>query len=243
MHTELVTSFSLAGAAFYGRRCVESAVKHWPFPMVVYADAPMTMAGVEVRTTGAIPGWCETWEKLPSTRPDARRTGSDEWTRKPDSYLWNGQRFAVKPFVWHDSAVRLEQGLLVWLDADTVTKWDVPADLVERVIDRYDVAYLGRGSMHPENGIVVFRIPEALPLLRWCRDAYQQEFYRTLNEGWTDCHVLRAGLQAVPVRARDLTSHTFRGAWTSSIDAVAMSPFGPYVTHLKGTQRKREHAA
>lgn len=241
MRVELVTSFSLAGAALYGRRCVESVTKHWPHPMTVYADVPMSIAGVTVRTTGDIPGWRETRDRLPVSRPDAPKTGFDEWTRKPDSYLWNAQKFAVKPFVWHHAAETLGSGLLVWLDGDTVTTADVPDGLIESLMIGVDVAYLGRGSMHPETGFIVFRVPEALPLLRWCRDHYTLGAFAGLSNGWTDCHVLRAALAlgADRVKARDLTSHRFVGPWRSKIDAFALSPIGPYLEHRKGTQPKR----
>lgn len=242
MHTEVVTSFSLAGAAFYGRRCVESIYANWPHPIKVYADVPMAIDGVTVRTTSDIPKWTATRDRLPSTRPDAPITGTDIWTRKPASYLWNAQRYAVKAFVWHDAAPRLKNGYLVWLDADTVTTAAVPDRFITDLMHGADVAYLGRGTMHPETGFVAFRLPEALPLLRWCRDAYLNGRYLGFNAGWTDCHVLRAGLAAVPVKARDLTSHLSE-EWNSSVDAVALSPLGQFVTHLKGSQRKREAAA
>jgi hypothetical protein len=236
MRTEIVTSFSVEGAALYGLRCVESASDRWPHSFVVYGDEPMFLDGVETRLTTEIPSWNETRESLPHTRPDARTTGSDKWTRKPASYLWDAKRFAVKPFVWLDAAEGLERGILVWLDGDTVTTREVEESFVSDVLGDADVAYLGRGDMHPETGIVVFRIPEALPLLEWCRDTYQHGWFRTMADGWTDCHVLRAGLKSVPVKARDLTSHLC-GEWSSAVDAVALSPFGPYVSHLKGSRK------
>jgi hypothetical protein len=156
--------------------------------------------------------------------------------------VWDAQRFAVKAFVWLAAAERLERGILTWLDADTVVEAPVPADLPASLLEGADVAYLGRGrTMHPETGAVFFRIPEALPLLRWCVDCYRFDWFRQLEFGWTDCHVLRAGLAATSTRARDLTSH-LAPAWNSSVDAFALSPLGPYVTHYKGTRRKREAA-
>ncbi len=243
MHTEVVTSFSPAGAEIYGRRCVASVQTHWPHPLVVYADAPLECKGVTVRNTAHIPHWLETKEQLPTSRPDAPLTGVDRWTRKPTSYLWDAQRFAVKVFVWLDAAKRMESGLLVWLDGDTVTTADVPAGLIADLMQGTDVAYLGRGAMHPETGFVAFRIPEALPVLRGCVEAYQWEWFRALAKGWTDCHVLWAALTAMPVQSRDLTSHIYPGEWRSSIDAMALSPLGPYVRHLKGSHRKQERAA
>jgi hypothetical protein len=110
--------------------------------------------------------------------------------------------------------------------------------LLADVLGDADVAYLGRGSMHPETGVVVFRVPDALPLLAWCCEVYRSGAFTSL-EGWTDCHVLRSGLLGCRERVRDLTSHTYDGRWNSSVDAVALSPFRPYLEHLKGTQRKK----
>jgi hypothetical protein len=230
--TQIVTSFSAAGAELYGRRCVDSVLAHWPDPLVVYVDEPITLAA-PTRLTWDMPDWLTTKAALPSMRPEAE---------KPANYIWNARRFAVKAFVWADAAVRLERGILVWLDGDTQTTEAVPDGLIERLMDGVDVAYLGRGAMHPENGFVCFRIPEALPLLFWCREAYRSGSFRSWSDGWTDCHALRAGLAAVPVRARDLTSHTFDGEWRSGVDAFGRSPLGSFVKHFKGPKAKREAA-
>lgn len=242
MRVEIVTSFSPEGAERYGRRCVESIREHWPHPLTVYADAPLDLPGARERMTYHIPGWLPTQKRLPSTRPDAPTTGTDEWTRKPTSYLWNAQKFAVKPFVWHDAAERLERGILVWLDGDTVTTAPVPPTLIENSLWPYDVAYLGRKMMHPETGFVVFRLPAAMKLLTWMREAYRSGLYREWSDGWTDCHAMRAGLKACDVDAIDLTSYRHAGEWRSSADAFALSPIGPYVQHHKGQHKPKETA-
>jgi hypothetical protein len=229
MPTEIVTSFSPTGAELYGRRCVASIKAYWPHPVTVYTDA---LDVTTTRLTGDIPCWSATKARLPETRPDVP-AGGDKWTQKPTSYLWNARKFAVKPFVWKDAAERLGSGLLVWLDGDTVTTAPVPDGLIKDVMDGVDVAFLGRGAMHPETGFVAFRVPEALPMLRWCVEAYRLGGFLALNDGWTDCHVLRAGLSAVGAKARDLTSPLALD-WRSSVNAFALSPLGPYVEHLKG---------
>jgi hypothetical protein len=231
MRVEVVTSFSSAGYLLYGKRCIKSYLAHWPFPLKAYLDAPMRLEGVTTRLNSQIPGWVYTSLHLPAYSSMAA---------KPDSYLWNARRYAVKPFIWHDAAKRMGKGILAWLDADTVTKASVPTRILEDMLGDAHVAYLGRGEMHPENGFVVFRVPEALPLLTWCRKAYSIHQYRSWPDGWTDCHTLRRGLETVKkVRARDLTSHA-HSDWRSSVDAFALSPLGPYVIHLKGNRQKRE---
>lgn len=229
MHTELVTSF--AGDEWYGPECVQSA-RFWASQLNVYNDSPTAWT---TRLTGEIPEWSATKERLPMMRIDPPQ--ADRWTRKPASYLWQARKFAVKPFVWLDAAVRMGRGLLVWLDADTVTQANVPRRLIAEAMDAADVAYLGRRRMHPETGLVIFRIPEALPLLRWCREAYVSGSFQTWTDGWTDCHALRAGLAAVPTRARDLTSHRV-DRWSSGVDAFQQSPFGPWIVHLKGARKR-----
>ena len=231
MRVEVVTSCSVDGYALYGKACVRSYLKYWPFPLKVYTDSPLKIDGVTTKLTGQIAGWPHASRMLPFYNSAAE---------KPASYLWNAQRYAVKPFVWHDAARKMESGILAWLDADTVTTGPVPTGILEDMLGEADVAYLGRGDMHPENGCVVFRLPEAMPLLSWCRKAYQKDRYLSWHDGWTDCHALREGLRAVPTRSRDLTSLAYPGEWRSHVDAFALSPLGPYVIHLKGRRQKYE---
>jgi hypothetical protein len=231
MRVEVVSGCSPDGFALYGQACVDSFLAHWPAPLTVYFDQPMAVHGITNEYTHEIAGWRKTMGGLSFRNRHAE---------KPASYLWNARRYAVKVFIWRAAAKRLGQGILVWLDADTVTTSDVPKTLIPEMLGEADVAYLGRGSMHPENGCVIFRIPEALPLLAWCQKAYEGHRYRKWVDGWTDCHVLRRGLQAVPVHARDLTSRRHRGTWRSHVDAFALSPLGAHVSHLKGGRQKVE---
>lgn len=198
-------------------------------PVVAYLDEP---SGPCLRTRD-IEGWRVCQSGLPETgRPDGF---------KPTNYIWNARRYAVKAFAWWDAAERLTDGVLAWLDADTILQSQPPAGFFASLLGDADVAYLGRGDMHPETGCVVFRLPQALQLIRWCKDAYVTGDFLSLDDGWTDCHVLRAGLAANPkIRARDLTSHCYDGRWTSKVNAFALSPLAPYLTHLKGSAAKRE---
>lgn len=221
----LVTSCSRVGFDLYGQRMIDSVRQYWPVALTVYADATIATHADTV-STGEL-GIPTAWPSPPAH------------AGKPTNYIWDVGRFAVKAFVWADAATRLDHGFLTWLDADTITTAWVPSSFTADLMAGCDVAYLGRGAMHPETGYVGFRLPEALPLIQWCREAYVTGAYRDFTDGWTDCHVLRQGLRAVPrVRARDLTSHLIAGPWTSQVDAFALSPLGAYVTHLKGGRKR-----
>lgn len=225
MTTQVITSFSPAGAKAYGLRGVKAYRRYSPWPLLVYLDAPAHIDGVTVRSTATIPGWSETRSRLPMRREDANR---------PDRYTWHAQRFAVKPFVWWDAAVTLGEGVLLWLDGDTEAIAPVPKSLAVRLLDTADVAFLGRQRMHPETGCVVFRIPHAVPFLEWCKDAYQTGLFRTWADGWTDCHCLRHGIHATGIAAHDLTSQSYIGKshiWPAS-------PLAPYFRHYKGKLKR-----
>lgn len=233
--TELVvTSFSRKGEVDYGKRMVARFRSHWQCPLVVYVEGATTVKGVGIRQVDSITGWRETQATLPTYNDDPS-------AYKRLGYLWNAKQFAVKPFVWLDAARQMGSGVLTWLDGDTYTVHDVKPGWTATLLGGYDVAYLGRGAMHPETGYVGFRLPQAIPLLEWCCEAYQSGSFRKIPSGWTDCHVLRAGIKALKVKAIDLTSHRL-AVWNSRDDAMALSPLGSYIVHLKGSQRKREAA-
>lgn len=230
MRSELITACSPSGYAQYGKAGIASMREHWPIPVTVYADAPMVIAGASVRLTTEIPGWSALQAQLPSVNP----SGS-----QPENYRWNAKKFAVKCAVWAHAAMHCEADALVWLDADTVTKASVPVGLAADLLGEADVAYLGRGAMHPETGCVVFRIPQALYLIHACLAAYQTGAFRSWKDGWTDCHVLRWALGCTGAKGRDLTSHQYAGEWDSKVDAFALSPLGDFVTHLKGGLKRQ----
>lgn len=231
----VVTSFSAAGAALYGHRMVRSMRRYWPrsSALVVYLDTLLPLEAGEARLTTDLPEWMACKARWAHDRVVQGQSTPEVPRSKPYAYRYDARRFAVKAFVWRDAARRLGSGVLTWLDGDTVATAPVPPAWPETLLGDADVAYLGRGSMHPETGYVGFRIPAALPLLDWCADAYHSERFRTLP-GWTDCHILRAGLEAVPIRARDLTGAVYVGKshiWPAS-------PLAPYLTHLKGAQKR-----
>jgi hypothetical protein len=226
MQTAIVTSFSDSGAQQYGLRGVKAFRRFNALPLVVYLDVLRPIPGVELRLTGDMDDWLETKAQLPMRNPAASR---------PDRYTWQAQRFAVKPFVWWDAALRLGSGVLMWLDGDTQAIATVPEKLPLSLLGDADVAFLGRQSMHPETGCVVFRIPEALMLLDWCRDAYLSGSFQSWKDGWTDCHALRRGMRETGIHARDLTSQSYIGKshiWPAS-------PLARYFHHYKGKQKRQ----
>jgi hypothetical protein len=232
----VVTSFSAAGERQYGRRMVASFRRYWPTttPLVVYADVPTRLSGVIVRSTGELGEWMACRRRWAHDLLVQGRSTPERPLRKLYSYRYDARRFAVKAFVQRDAARQLGAGILTWLDGDTVTTATVPGGWAESLLDGADVAILGRGHMHPETGYVGFRIPEALPLLDWCGDTFASERFRELP-GWTDCHVLKAGIEALGVRVRDLTTPQYLRTHVSHVWPA--SELSLYLRHDKGARK------
>lgn len=238
----VVTSFSPRGAELYGRRMVEAFRHYWPpaTTLVVYLDEPAALPGVTVRLTTDLTDWQTCRQKWAHDKLVHGRDAKANPKHRPYHYRYDAGRFAVKVFVMRDAAERLGRGLLTWLDGDTLTRQAVPAGWTASLLGDADVAYLGRGTMHPETGYLGFRIPEALPFLQWCADCFRTGTFRALR-GYTDCHVVQAALAAVPVRAVDLTGAHYAVAKKSHVWPA--SPLAAYVTHFKGSTQKKVGAA
>jgi len=233
----VVTSWSPDGYRLYGNRFLKRFVKYWPSStrLVLYADKPAVHAALETRYTFDLPDWAalsDRWRRDPSVHGWSTEAHQRS---KPYSYLWDAARFAVKVFAWRDAARQLGTGTVMWLDGDTETIMRIPSGWPTTLLGDADVAFLGRGKMHPETGYVGFRVPEALPLLDWCCDAYLSDRFRAMTDGWTDCHILRAGLAAVPVRRVNLT----KGLYAGKSHIWPASPLAFYLDHAKGMARKR----
>ena len=231
----VVTSFSPEGARIYGWKMVKSFRRFWDVPLVIYTDTPASFPCGAVRLTSDIQDWSAlraSWQHDPSVHgcPDPAYPDRE----KHYAFVWDAARFAVKAFVICDAAERLKRGVLTWLDGDTVTTQEVDPQFTVNLLGDADVAYLGRRHLYPETGYLGLRLPEALPLVRWCRDAYVTGSFRALTDGWTDCHVFQEALRQVPVRARNLTAHVD----TTDSHIWAYSPLADYLDHRKGRQRK-----
>lgn len=219
-----VTSFPPAMAKAYGRRMVESVQRHFG-QVIAYLDEPCDLP-CETRWTGDLDGWPEFASRKPAP---------PSWAAKPDNYIWD-TRYAVKTFIWRDMARRLRDGVLVWLDGDIEATATPGRGFFDSRVLQSDIAIVGRKEMHPETGVVVFRLPQASGVIERCVEHYLSGAFWFQQDGWTDCHVLRACLP--DTRVADLTSH-LAPEWTSRVDAMALSPFGPFLTHYKGGARKR----
>lgn len=246
MINQVVTGFSRRGLGEYGYRFLDSYIA--PFPLVAYlgdADGDgikgLRVGGVtsteyaQVRLQEKIPGYAEFQERWAG---HSKANGTDPahigGKNAHYNYRYDIVKFSKMIYVMADAAVRMADaggGLMMWLDGDSVLRRPMPEDMFRRFLpDGYDYAYLGRCGTHTETGFLIFRLPEALPILvSWVEylncDTWQNE------KEWHSAYLFdRARAQHPHIKGHDLTPGK-RG------HVIHQCGVGHYIDHLKGNRK------
>lgn len=151
----VVTTMNAKGWQETGRRMVQSFLARWPsecLPLVIYAEDfdPDVSEGIETRR---LPDWLSAFKE--AHRDDDACNGI---RRGAYDYRFDGVKFAHKVAALTDMGLQLEDGILIWLDADTFTHSDVSIEWLEGLFpEPAYIAWLDRLNSHPECGFVMFR--------------------------------------------------------------------------------------
>lgn len=160
-------------------------------------------------------------------------------------YKWDAASFAYK-IAALDAVRRLigpaYRGYVIWLDADVVTKQDVPMDELKLWCPpNVDVSCLVRAAYGPECGFVGYNwLGRGAKLLARLIDFYKPRADGTYpifeQKEWHDSYLFGEALRSGRFRFLNLA------AGTSSKHCWPETPLGPYMVHLKGPERKRLRA-
>lgn len=224
-----VTSFSPNGYEQYGRKCLESYVKHWPCKIMVwYEERPdFEHELVEYRDIREIESLNRFLEKLKSV-PD-----SDGIINGRYNYNFDAKKFCKKVFVQEASFDLSEK--VFWLDSDTVTNFDIPAGFLNGLVESLPFAYLGRSKTYTETGFLGFNVQHKD--FKTFRENYVTAYTKgrifTQRKAWHDC--IAFDMARGSIKGNDLNKDTpFQGldhCWPHTV-------LGKYITHNKGPVRK-----
>lgn len=240
MTNSVVTAFSAKGYREYGARMLESWAKYnHGHHLVLYTQGiKETFLGVEQREQEDIPGFVEFQEKWKdSPLAQGKEPVSGKWKQRElqvgYSYKFDGRKFQkMVAVMWH-AAHAQGTGTMIWLDGDNVVRQSLPRDLFERWLpDDCDYAYLGREPKHSETGLVVFRLPEALPILdAWY--AYYTQGTFLLEEEWHSAYLFdRARAQFPEIKGNNLTPG-------GSGHVIHKCEAGKWFDHCKGSRKHK----
>jgi len=236
----IITGWSPSGWLQYGQRFLSSFERFWPkeVELRIYVEEFFPIGDtkhlIEQVLLSDIPGCIEFIEKY---KFDKRANGEDVQPNWKESCKINGYnfkfdawKFCRQGFIPYHAAQNMESGILCWLDGDVVTNRQVPSGWIESLIPEHAaVAYLGREPKHSEIGVQIYRVPEAMPILRDFSEFYRSERVFGLKE-WHSAYVFDQARCMNDVATYNMTPGGYGNVWLQS-------PMIQYTDHLKGKRK------
>lgn len=238
---KVITGWSPSGWKQYGHRFLTTFERFWPaaVELSVYVEENFEVPFASKRLIeqvrlSEIPGCMEFINKY---RGDKRANGELVQKNWKESCRVNGYnfkfdawKFCRQGFIPYHAAQEMDSGILCWLDGDVVTHHAIPEGFIESMIPEYAaVAYLGRPPKHSEIGVQIYRVPQAMPVLREFSEFYRTETVFGLKE-WHSAYVFDQARCMVDVAAHNITPHGSGNVW-------AQSPLAAFTEHLKGKRK------
>lgn len=232
-----VTSFSQTGYEKYGKRMLESAIKHWPTEIIVYHEGKepdLKHEKISYRNlfdiTGIVP-FLQHIQNVPKAH--------GKWEGGYD-YNFDCWKFCRKVFAQLAVLKGDDHDKVFWLDADLEFKKDVPEYFLNGLLpSAVAVAYLGRTGWYTETGFVGFNKQSHRfdDFIRCYEECYRKGIIFTLRR-WHDCEAFDWARAKSEVTGHNLSMFYINGK--TDIDVLSQSVLAEYMTHHKGPSKNRE---
>lgn len=239
----VITSFNEAGFAKYGKRFLESVIRHWPLEeieLVVYTEGePVVITGYPVRymrleTSPLLHEFLTKYQAVP--RYAGRDSSMGVWKTKERiagyNFRYDALKFSKKIFAIQDAALQFPGRRIYWLDADVVARAPLPATFFKTVMPAPAVlCYLGRKGTHSECGFVGYdlRDPRVAAMVQEFGTLYTSGKVFEMAE-WHDSFVFDRLREKYKVAEHNLSNADTGHVWMTS-------PLVQYLDHLKGDRK------
>lgn len=214
-----VTSMSCEGYKTYGKKFLESFVKHSDYQMTVYSEDDLNIA--HYIRSGYV------WPARLQDDPDWREF--QNYPDDPPDWRYQAKRFSHKVFALTKPE---DCKWWIWLDADVEVFGRLDAEFIKRACPQNaTLSYLGRQGRTSECGWVAYNLEKARPFLKRFREIYTSgEIYDHLE--WHDSYIFDRVKEEIPGNYHNL-SEGIPGMhpWDETI-------LGEKMRHLKGPLRK-----
>lgn len=230
---EIVTSWGPGGYELYGKRFLESFVKHFPVNTRLWAfyhdselpdDAPEDARIAYLNLNEDV------------TYTEFKRKYGHFNGGQPYNFRFDVAKFCNKVFALDIVSDKMRDldycPILIWLDADTFATKDIPEGWLEQQLGYADLAWLDRTAIdYAETSFLAFRLnARSNSVIDDIAIMYESGDFQRLRE-WHDGFVI----------THIIKMHEWHGYQTKnlSIDckdlaAFASSPLAEFMTHLKG---------
>ena len=226
---------SAAGWQQHGRRMAQSFVQRWPSNarLTVYAEGFVPdVAGLDVRQ---LPNWLEPFRERHSGKPRL-----DGCVAGGYDFRYDLRKFAFKSAAMTDFGLSVNDGVMIWLDADTYFHSDVTEEfLVERFPEPAYLAWLERQGGFPETGFVMFRPahPAHRKFMTTLRDLYVTDAVLKQAELHDAFLIWEIGKAMVRKGEVPPVVNLSGEAWRASHPAI-VGPLGSILDHMKGPRKE-----
>lgn len=232
LNYHVVSTMNAKGWEETGRRMAASFLKHWDAPLTIYAeDFLPDISGIQTR---ALPEWMAEFKAKHSLIEAhvGRRNGRYD-------YRFDAVKFAHKVAALTDFGEDLDEGVLIWLDADTYTHAEVTEKWLESLFpEPAYVAWLNRQNSHPECGFVMYR----------CSHPYHRNFMQAFRNLYTSGDLFKLAethdsfalqhLVLAKVMNRKIPPPVSLSGDTGWHHPFVNGPLGACLDHLKGPRKQ-----
>ncbi len=223
-----------AGWEETGRRMAISFLDRWPDcakPLHIYAeDFDPKLLGARLHR---LPAWLSEFKRINDRNPVAKGIRNGVY-----DYRFDAIKFSHKVAAVTDFGLTLNDGVMIWLDADTYTHADVTEDWLAKLFPKPAyLAWLDRFNSHPECGFVMYRAghPYHRNFMESYRNLYTSGELFKLDET-NDCTALRHVVIAKMLNNKIPAPVSLSGDRNWHHPFVN-GPLGERLDHLKGPRK------
>jgi hypothetical protein len=226
----VVTTMNAAGWEQHGRRMAESFLARWRMPLTVYAEDFDPDLPVEVRR---LPEWQAEFK--------ARHSATAAYVGKYRGgydFRFDLVKFSHKIAALTDFGLSVDDGVMIWLDADTYTHADVDEDWLRGLFpEPAYIAWLDRQGSTLETGFVMFRAshPRHCAFMEKLQEVYVTDKVCAMRE-WHDAFVIGEIGRRWEALGR-FKAVSLSGGDTRWHHPFVNGPLGSRMDHMKGSRK------
>ena len=249
----VVTTFNNTGYQRYASRMIDTFIANWPVSVNLHVYAEGTNVVQKAKNLHvydcntylpALVKFKEKWQNDPrATGKLANGTVDRRGKQNGIGFKWDAVRFSHKVYAVCNLARFTDDDVVIWMDADTVCHSPIPLDFIESQFPvGTDIAFFGREKKYTECGLYALNVQSQVTqyfveLFQWNYDHAEKGIF-TMSE-WHDSWVfdqVRANIARKFPSWKQLDWST--GIITGEGHPLINSPWGAYLDHLKGDDRK-----
>lgn len=250
----VVTTFNNDGYQRYGHRMIKTFLHNWPREVNLHVyteDCDITQEASNLHVYDCASQLPALIEFKKQWKDDDRANGKLAFgqadrrgKQKGIGFKWDAVRFSHKVYSICDQTRNSTDDVVFWMDADTVCHSPMPIEFIESQFpEGTDIAFFGRDKKYTECGLYALNVNSQITqyfieLFQWNYDNAEKGIFKM--DEWHDSWVFDQVRTKIAKQFPDWTQLNWStGIVSGEGHPLINSPWGAYIDHLKGDDRKR----